>query len=105
MVSSSCSKPAGSRARPKEALAAETKDAPLTQLLDQEKPKAPEPRGLKSPATESAGRVEEKLGTSSLLKEDVARVKSEFRRLNLALTFTPVEGEPAPTMLSTASAT
>jgi site-specific DNA recombinase len=31
---------------------------------------------------------------AGLLKEDVPRVKSEFRRLNLALTFTPVESEP-----------
>ena len=31
---------------------------------------------------------------ASLLKEDVPRVKSEFRRLNLGLSFTPVEAEP-----------
>jgi hypothetical protein len=31
---------------------------------------------------------------AGLLKEDVFRVKSEFRRLNLALTFTPVKSEP-----------
>jgi hypothetical protein len=35
-------------------------------------------------------------GLAGLLKDDVARVKSEFRRLNLALTFNPVEGEPHP---------
>jgi len=33
---------------------------------------------------------------AGLLKDDVARVKAEFRRLNLALTFTPVEAEPRP---------
>jgi hypothetical protein len=33
---------------------------------------------------------------ASLLKEDVPRVKAEFRRLNLALTFTPAEAEPRP---------
>ena len=33
---------------------------------------------------------------AGFLKDDVPRVKSEFRRLNLALTFTPVEGEPRP---------
>jgi hypothetical protein len=31
-----------------------------------------------------------------LLKSDVPRVKTEFRRLNLALTFTPVEAKPRP---------
>ena len=31
---------------------------------------------------------------AGLLKADVPRVKSEFRRLNLALSFNPVEGEP-----------
>jgi DNA invertase Pin-like site-specific DNA recombinase len=31
---------------------------------------------------------------AGLLKADFPRVKSEFRRLNLDLTFTPVEGEP-----------
>jgi DNA repair exonuclease SbcCD ATPase subunit len=30
----------------------------------------------------------------SLLKEDVPRVKAEFRRLNLALSFQPVEAKP-----------
>ena len=33
---------------------------------------------------------------AGLLRSDVARVKSEFRRLNLALTFTPTEAEPRP---------
>ena len=31
---------------------------------------------------------------ATLLREDVPRVKTEFRRLNLALKFTPVEAEP-----------
>ena len=31
-----------------------------------------------------------------LLKSDVPWVKPEFRRLNLALTFTPVEAQPRP---------
>jgi DNA invertase Pin-like site-specific DNA recombinase len=33
---------------------------------------------------------------ASVLKENVPRVKSEFRRLNLALRFSPVEAEPRP---------
>ena len=32
----------------------------------------------------------------ALLKTDPAKVKSEFRRLNLNLTFNPVEAEPRP---------
>jgi site-specific DNA recombinase len=39
--------------------------------------------------------VEAQLGDlAALLKTDPARVKAEFRRLNLQLTFTPVEAEP-----------
>ena len=39
--------------------------------------------------------VEAQLGDlASLLKEDFPRVKTEFGRLNLALKFTPVEGDP-----------
>jgi hypothetical protein len=39
--------------------------------------------------------VAEQLGDlAGLLKEDVPRVKTELRRLNLALRFTPVEAEP-----------
>ena len=31
---------------------------------------------------------------TEVLKNDAAKTKSEFRRLNLQLTFSPVEGEP-----------
>ena len=33
---------------------------------------------------------------ASLLRSDAPRVKAEFRRLNLSLTFTPTEAEPRP---------
>jgi hypothetical protein len=41
--------------------------------------------------------VRQQLGDlAGLLRSDVARVKAEFRRLNLALTFTPTEAKPRP---------
>jgi site-specific DNA recombinase len=41
--------------------------------------------------------VRQQLGDlAGLLRSDVARVKAEFRRLNLYLTFTPTEAEPRP---------
>lgn len=42
---------------------------------------------------------------AGLLRSDVARVKAEFRRLTLSLSFIPTEAEPRPTTLSKASAT
>lgn len=33
---------------------------------------------------------------AGVLKDDIVRVKSEFRRLNLALTFHPVDGDRRP---------
>jgi len=44
-----------------------------------------------------SGWVEAQLGDlATLLKTDVPRVKAEFRRLNLQLTFGPVEAKPRP---------
>jgi hypothetical protein len=62
------------------------------------------PSGKKLPDLPS--RVGEQLkDLAGLLKSEPAKVKSEFRRLNLQLTFHPTEAELGPITLSKASAT
>jgi hypothetical protein len=82
-----------------------TPSSVLKAIADREKTIAHLERDLETPAREPTEIdpgdlrlwVERQLtDLASLLREDVPRVKTEFRRLNLALTFKSVEAQPRP---------
>jgi len=59
--------------------------------------KRAEPKTADKPLPELPSWVEKQLHSlTELLKADPARVKAEFRRLNLQLSFNPTEAEPRP---------
>jgi hypothetical protein len=73
--------------------AVKEREATIKRLESQLKRESQKPASSKVP--DLAPWVREQLqNLTALLKNDPARVKSEFRRLNLNLTFNPVEAEP-----------
>jgi hypothetical protein len=71
------------------------REAAIKRLESQLKRELPKPAATKAP--DLAPWVREQLqNLTALLKTDPLKVKSEFRRLNLNLTFNPIEAEPRP---------
>jgi DNA repair exonuclease SbcCD ATPase subunit len=71
------------------------REAAIKRLESQLKRELPKPVATKAP--DLAPWVREQLqNLTALLKTDPVKVKSEFRRLNLNLTFNPIEAKPRP---------